>query len=93
MRDDEFEWDDRKARSNLRKHGIDFVDARYVFMDDDRIDGIDDSMDYGEDRSLAIGLVNGRVLAVVYTIRGDRIRIISARKADRHEEQEYFERD
>lgn len=93
MRDDDFEWDDRKARSNLHKHGIDFVDARYVFMDDNRTDSVDDSMDYGEDRSLAVGLVNGRFLAVTYTLRGDRIRIISARKADRHEEQEYFERD
>ncbi|CDX46803.1 conserved hypothetical protein [Mesorhizobium plurifarium] len=77
----EFEWDDDKAKSNLAKHGVAFADARRLF--DDR------SMDYEEERFIGIGIVNGLVLTVVYTERGDRIRLISARKATRHEQKAY----
>ena len=90
MRDDEFEWDDDKARINLADRGIDFMDARPIFGDLDAIDEIDDHEDYGEERILCLGLVNGRVLAVCYTERGDRIRIISARKAEKREQVRYF---
>ena len=92
MRDAEFEWDDRKARANLKKHGVVFWDARKVFDDPAVFDYDDDSMDYGEDRYLAIGFVDGRFVTVTYTMRGDRIRIISARKAEPYEEFRYFSR-
>ena len=90
MQDDEFEWDDDKARINLADRGIDFMDVRPIFGDLEAIDEIDDREDYGEERTLRLGLVNGRVLAVCYTERGDRIRIISARKAEKREQVRYL---
>jgi uncharacterized DUF497 family protein len=86
----EFEWDERKASLNLQKHHIDFRDAALVFFDLNRLD----DEDYGttEDRYRSIGLVRDRVIFVVYTWREERIRIISARKATKHERQKYFER-
>jgi uncharacterized protein len=89
MQDDAFEWDDEKARSNLIKHDIDFEEAKLAFMDPRWMDEPDDSMDYGEERYRALGMVNGRLLAVIYTPRGRRSRIISARMADRLEQREY----
>lgn len=89
MRDDEFEWDDRKARSNLRKHGISFEVARRAFNDHAAIDRLDDSEDYGEERYLLIGEASGRLVAVIYTLRGTHTRIISARKAELDEQEDY----
>src|SRR3546814_12106563 len=80
------EWDDEKAASNLTKHRVAFEDAARVFFDPNRLDRHDGREDYGEDRFLTIGLVGTVELAVVYTVRGDSIRIISARKAERSEE-------
>lgn len=83
-----YEWDPRKARSNLGKHGIDFADAVMVFEDDAAITVDDDSSD--EERFVTMGADQlGRVLVVVYTWRGDRIRIISARKATEPERKQY----
>jgi uncharacterized DUF497 family protein len=87
---DEFEWDAAKAASNLAKHGVSFEAARRVFDDvfaDERYDFHTAS---GEVRYLITGRVNDVVLRVVYTERGDRIRIVSARKATAHEEEEYY---
>ena len=81
MRDDRFEWDDAKARANLKKHEVSFEAAEYVFDDRGGIDEIEDREEYGEDRFIAIGMVGGRLLTVAYTERDGRIRIISARKA------------
>ena len=89
MRDDHFEWDNAKARRNWRKHRVAFVDARRVFDDLNNIDSADETMDYGEDRYRAVGLANGVLLSVAYTQRGNRIRIISARKADSRETSDY----
>ena len=91
MRDDEFEWDDRKARSNLRKHKISFEIGRRVFKDDAGFDEIDDREDYGEERVVRIGLAEGALLAVTFTERGTRRRIISARKASKREQTLYFD--
>lgn len=88
MRGDRFEWDDRKARSNLRDHEISFELASYVFDDANAMDELDD--DPHEERWKRIGVAQGRLLVVVYTFRGSRIRIISARKADSHEQDHYF---
>jgi len=92
MRDDRFEWDDDKARANLAKHKIAFEGAKQVFDDPDWTDDPDDTLDYGEERYLAVGLVNGVPIAVLYTFRGDRRRLISARRATRTEEKNYARR-
>ena len=87
----EFEWDPNKAASNLRKHGVRFAEAATVFEDDAMLTMPDDEPD--EERFVAIGIGSmGRVLVVVYTTRGDRIRIISARKATRQERSQYESR-
>ncbi len=88
MRDDRFEWDDRKAAANLRKHEVSFELARLVFDDPIAIDELDDEP--GEERWKRIGIARGRLLQIVYTHRGVRVRIISARKADSHEQDLYF---
>jgi hypothetical protein len=88
----EFEWDDTKANSNLKKHGIDFLDAVSIFLDPLRLEWLDDRRKYGEDRFRTIGTESkGHVLHVVYTEREGRIRIISARLATRREREAYDE--
>jgi uncharacterized DUF497 family protein len=86
MQSDEFEWDDAKAEANLRKRNISFRAASRVFDDVLALIEQDVSEDYGEDRCLATGLVEGLLVTVAYTERGDRIRIISARKANSDEQ-------
>ena len=88
MTDDEFEWDDDKARINLDKHQISFDLARKVFDDPARNERLDD--DQAEERWIAIGLAEGRVLFIVFTERDGRTRIISARKANRNEQARYL---
>jgi uncharacterized protein len=86
----EFEWDESKRIANLRKHGIDFLDVPAVF--DGSIVTIEDNrFDYGEDRFVTFGLLQGRIVAVVHTESEDCIRIISARKANKYEQATYFE--
>jgi len=86
----EFEWDPGKAEANLRKHGIAFEAARRVFTDGFAVETPDADLPYGETRFVITGMVDGRVLRVVFTERNGRIRIISARKATRHEQREYY---
>jgi len=81
-----FEWDERKRRSNLAKHLIDFQDAGQVF-DGPVFEKV--QRRHGEDRILAIGLMQDVEIVVIYTIRGNRRRIISARRAHRDERQAY----
>jgi uncharacterized DUF497 family protein len=86
----QFEWDDAKATDNLRKHGVDFVDAIPALEDPNRLEDIDDRFDYGEERVQVIGMAQGGVLFVIVTYRDDDLcRIISARKATRHEQDRY----
>ncbi len=85
-----FEWDEAKANANLRKHGIDFLDAALVFDDEARLDWFDDREHYQEDRFCTLGDVQGRIIFVAYTIRGDRIRLITARRASTKEREEYY---
>jgi uncharacterized protein len=87
----DFEWDDRKAAINLRRHKISFQAARGVFNDAFALIEHDVSEEYGEDRFLAIGMVEGLLITVVYTERDERIRIISARKANSHEQRKYYQ--
>src|SRR5690348_5773979 len=91
MKDDEFEWDDAKAAANLANHGVSFERVRLVFADPFAVVRIDDREDYGEDRFIMIGMVEGTLIFVVYTERADRVRIITARRATRDEQDDYFQ--
>jgi len=91
MRDDEFEWDDRKAAQNVAKHKISFALARLAFDDPHSIERPDDSQVYDEDRMELLGFVKGRLLHVTFVYRNDRIRIVSARGAEAHEQRRYHE--
>jgi len=91
MRDGEFEWDDAKAAANDVKHGVTFDMARAVFRDPFAIEWLDDGADYDEDRYAIIGVADGRLLYVAFTMRGDRTRIISVRGAEPHERRQYHE--
>ncbi len=93
MRDDRFSWSDAKARANLEKHEVSFETARLVFDDLANMDQIDDREDHGEDRFIITGRAGGQLLTVAYTERGGRIRIISARKATRREQDSYYSQD
>ncbi|MEM6612955.1 MAG: BrnT family toxin [Cyanobacteria bacterium P01_C01_bin.72] len=88
----EFEWDKQKRLSNLQKHGIDFIRAIQIF-DGSTVEFEDSRYDYGEDRYIAVGETGGQILAVVYTYRGDVIRLISARQATRYEKNLYYSND
>jgi uncharacterized DUF497 family protein len=83
-----FEWDESKRRANLAKHGVDFVKAAKALIGD-TLERPDGRRDYGEERIVAIGAADGDVVVVVYTRRGDRLRIISARLAGRNERKAY----
>ena len=89
----EFEWDEHKAESNFRKHGVTFGAATQVFLDPDRVEKPDRSVGY-EDRWKTLGLTRGAVLLlVVHTTQESGIeivRIISARYASKSEEREYY---
>jgi uncharacterized DUF497 family protein len=86
----DFEWDRAKEDANRKKHAIDFRTAARVFLDPYVIE-FDDLDADGELRPNAIGLVDGRMLFVTYTMRGDVVRIISARGAEPHEKRKYHE--
>jgi len=86
----EFEWDDAKAAENYTRHGVSFDLAKKVFNDPFAVERIDDRQDYGEERYIIIGLADGELLFVAYTEREERIRLISARRAIRHEQDAYF---
>jgi uncharacterized protein len=85
-----YEWDETKRLTNLRKHGIDFVDIPIVFKG--HILTVEDTRyDYGEQRFVTFGSLQGRIIAIVHTERENLIRIISARKATKYEQRIYFE--
>jgi hypothetical protein len=85
-----YQWDDNKAKTNLKKHKVDFADAVTVFGDDLAVTVEDDNPD--EERFVTIGVdALGRILVVVYTWRRESIRLISARKATKGERKEYEE--
>ena len=87
-----FEWDETKARNNLRKHRVSFSEAATVFDDPLYVDFYDPDHSLEEHRYIIIGeSERGRVLIVAYTSRNDRIRIINARKVADTERQAYEE--
>lgn len=85
-----FEWDDKKRQITLEKHGIAFEDATSVFDGTELVRTTDFP---GEPRWIAIGLVNGRETAVIFTKRGSAIRIITARRARDYERRAYYDYD
>lgn len=86
-----FEWDPVKAKANIARHGVSFDDAQAVFADTQAVESLDETTD--EERWLLLGRAGSDVLMVVYTERGDRVRIISARKASKREQEVYLEQD
>jgi hypothetical protein len=85
-----FTWDEKKRKANLAKHGMDFKDTEAVFggltftFEDDRFD-------YGEQRFITLGMLKGVVVVIAHTERNEVIRIISMRKATKHEQEIYFQ--
>jgi uncharacterized protein len=90
MQDDQFRWRPAKAAANWRDHGVSFQDAIKAFRDRLAVERIDDREDYGEERINLIGMCEGVILHVTYTERGEHIWIISARRATRHEQDDYY---
>jgi uncharacterized protein len=86
-----FIWDETKAASNLRKHGVSFDQAARAFDDPGMTFLQDETITYGEVRMIAIGLMGMTLLTIVFTERGDAVRIISARRSNRQEERIYAE--
>ena len=87
-----FEWDLKKDSANLRKHGIEFVEASTVFGDPLSVTISDPDHTTDEDRFIIIGMsASQRLLVVVHTIREERIRLISCRNATKHEKHAYEE--
>ena len=83
------EWDDEKAAINKKKHKVSFEKAAEVFLDDYRIDEYDEEHSDDEERRKVIGMVE-KILFVVYTERGERFRLISARLATKQERIDYY---
>ncbi|MBQ3442577.1 MAG: BrnT family toxin [Selenomonadaceae bacterium] len=83
------EWDDNKAELNWKKHRIHFEDAALIFLDENRIDEFDEEHSDYEERRKVIGMVEN-ILFVVYTERGEKLRLISARNATRREKEDYY---
>jgi uncharacterized DUF497 family protein len=87
-----FVWDAAKRRANLAKHGLDFHDAPEIF-DGPMLVALDNRRDYGEDRITGIGWIKNRVVVIVYSEpEADTVRVISLRKANKHE-RERFEKE
>ena len=85
----DFEWDEIKAAANVHRHAVPFEYATRIFLDEHRLDEVDDRHDYGETRRMTLGRIEERVFIVVYTVRAHVIRLISARKANGRETRRY----
>ena len=86
----DFEWDDFKASENVRNHGVSFAQAALAFRDPFAVEWMDRREAYGEERIILLGMARNHVLTVVYTERVERIRIISARRATKDEQDLYY---
>ena len=91
MQDENFEWDDEKAAQNWRDHGVTSDMAREAFTDAFAVEWVDAEQAPSEERYAMIGMVKNRLLFVAYALRGERIRIISARKAEPYERRKYHD--
>jgi uncharacterized DUF497 family protein len=84
-----YEWDEAKRHANLRKHGIDFAGIERVFAGP-TFTILDDRFEYDEPRFLTFGLLRSQAIVVAHTETDEVIRLISARKANKDEEAQYF---
>ena len=93
MNEIRFEWNNLKSLANKRKHGVSFEEAQTVFYDEEAVEFDDPDHSQDEDRFIILGMsLKLRVLVISHCVRkGDVIRIISARKATRHEANHYWE--
>lgn len=87
----EYEWDQAKNRKNIAKHGLNFEDAEQVFSGP-CVTFEDDRFDYGEERLVTLGLLSGRLIVIAHVPCDGVTRIISMRKANRHEQKIYQKR-
>jgi uncharacterized protein len=85
-----FEWDEEKNKENIRKHELDFADAGEIF-DAPMLTNLDTREDYGEDRWIGIGFLKNFIVVVTYAERDEVIRLISLRKALKHERTRFEE--
>ncbi len=85
-----FEWDEKKNQINIRKRGFDFADAEIVF-DGATFTFDDDRFDYGEERFITLGMLAGEVVVIAHTERGENVRVISMRRATKHEQRLYYD--
>jgi uncharacterized DUF497 family protein len=84
-----FEWHEAKRRSNLRRHGFDFIAIEEI-LSGATVTYLDDRFDYGETRLITLGLFKYKVVAITHTETEEVIRLISIRKASKNEEETYF---
>lgn len=95
MKELQFDWDERKQKTNIRKHGVSFEEARTAFYDENAIQYFDPDHSEDEDRFLLLGMsIKPQILVVCHCFRESEIlvRILSARKADKSEQQVYWRR-
>ena len=85
-----FTWDEAKRRANLAKHGLDFADAQRV-LEGPVVEFVDSRFHYGEQRIVSLGWLDTLVVVIISADRDNTIRIISMRKATKHETDIYFE--
>ncbi len=85
-----FEWDEEKAAQNRSEHRVSFEQAALACRDPFAVEWIDERGDYGEERIGLLGLYGRELLFVGYTERRENIRIITARRAERHEQDRYY---
>jgi len=83
-----FDWDTKKRQANIKKHGIDFSELRKVF-EKPMLTRLDNREDYGETRWISLGDLNGKIVILVYTETENNVRLISARRATKNEENIY----
>ena len=86
-----YEWDEAKNQKNIAKHGFSFEDAELVFSGP-CVTFEDDRFDYGEERLITLGLLDGRTVIIAHSPRDEATRIISMRKANRREQEIYQKR-
>lgn len=91
MESERLDWDPAKNASNQRKHGISFEDASAVFETPDWVEWICSEPGADEERYMIVGRVGWKIVSVVYTERGDTIRLISAREANQNERRQFRE--
>lgn len=84
----EFEWDTAKAKANLQKHTVSFEQAKKAFRDPFGVEWLDQN--HEEERTILLAMADGTILVVVFAEHGERVRLISARKATKHEKNLYF---